>query len=88
MKKVLTKIKLRISLTYTLPGAENMRGGKRPGAGRKPVQNKRRIMFQTRWNDDEASMIVKAAKEAGLKPSQFIRAAALEKANEVVADWG
>ncbi len=65
-----------------------MRGGKRPGAGRKPVQNKRRIMFQTRWNDDEASMIVKAAKEAGLKPSQFIRAAALEKANEVVADWG
>lgn len=61
-----------------------MRGGKRPGAGRKPVVNKRRIMFQTRWNDDEAIAIIQAAKEAGLKPSQFIRAAALEKAGKAV----
>lgn len=61
-----------------------MRGGKRPGAGRKPVANKRKIMFQTRWNDDEATVIVEAAEEAGLKPSQFIRTAALEKAGEVV----
>jgi len=60
-----------------------MRGGKRPGAGRKPIENKRRIMFQTRWNEDEAKAIVEAAVRSGLKPSQFIRAAALQKAGSV-----
>jgi len=63
-----------------------MRGGKRPGAGRKPVVNKRRIMFQTRWNDDEARAIVDAAIKSGLKPSQFIREAALEKAGSDVVN--
>lgn len=61
-----------------------MRGGRRPGAGRKPIANKRRIRFQTRWNDEEAMAIVEAAKRAGLKPSQFIRSAALEKADKAV----
>jgi len=64
-----------------------MHGGKRPGAGRKPIANKRRIMFQTRWNDEEATAIVEAAKAAGLKPSQFIRSTALERAKrELVND--
>lgn len=63
-----------------------MRGGKRPGAGRKPIVNKRRIMFQTRWSEEEAKAIVAAAVKAGLKPSQFIRAAALEKAGSVVVN--
>jgi len=63
-----------------------MRGGKRPGAGRKPVKNKRRIMFQTRWNDDEAKAIFDAAVKAGLKPSQFIREAALAKAESIVVN--
>lgn len=63
-----------------------MHGGKRPGAGRKPIENKRRIMFQTRWNDDEAKAIIDAAVKTGLKPSQFIRAAALEVAAKGVVN--
>lgn len=63
-----------------------MRGGRRPGAGRKPIEDKRRIMFQTRWNDAEAAAIVAAARKAGLKPSQFIRAAALEKAQRLAGN--
>jgi len=63
-----------------------MRGGKRPGAGRKPIENRRRIMFQTRWNEEEAKAIVDAAVRSGLKPSQFIRAAALEKAGRQIVN--
>jgi len=63
-----------------------MHGVKRPGAGRKPIENKRRIMFQTRWNDDEAKAIIDAAVKTGLKPSQFIRAAALEVAAKGVVN--
>lgn len=60
-----------------------MRGGTREGAGRKPASDKRKIHFQTRYSDKEAAQIEAAAKLAGLKPSQFVRAAALEKAQKI-----
>jgi uncharacterized protein (DUF1778 family) len=63
-----------------------MRGGRRPGTGRKPIADKRRIRFQTRWNNMEAETIAEAARRAGLKPSQFIRAAALEKARKTAVN--
>ena len=63
-----------------------MRGGKRPGTGRKPIADKRRIRFQTRWNNLEAKTVIEAAHRAGLKPSQFIRDAALEKASRTVVN--
>jgi uncharacterized protein (DUF1778 family) len=60
-----------------------VRGGAGRGQGRKPAPDKRKIRFQTRYSDEEAAQIEEAAKRAGLKTSQFVRAAALGKAQEI-----
>lgn len=59
-----------------------MRGGRRVGAGRKSGPNSPTISRTIRWNPDEWMEIEEAAEAEQNTVSDFIRAAAIEKARK------
>ena len=58
-----------------------MRGGKRPGAGRKPSPDPAEVRWPVRWTKEEQRRVREAAESRGITPTEFIKEAAMEKCN-------
>ena len=67
------------------------RGGKRPGAGRKPgsvkPQTEKRVVRKLyQWTPDEYDRITQAVQKVETIESKFVQSAVMEKVEAVMAD--